>query len=102
MLNPQANLIGTLLKTIACTPNRNACLDAYAEGVLAPTASIREIGAAIGDRTPGDSQVDQLFQLLLQALRTKRIPDDEINARLTEIARMHGLSGIVERHQVAR
>jgi hypothetical protein len=81
---------GAVLKAIACTRNHNPDESGYAEGVLAPTARIREFEKELGDRPLGPAEVDQVLAWLDSTFRTKHTPAEEREHYLRRVAEVTG------------
>ncbi|MFI9639012.1 hypothetical protein ACIG87_02945 [Micromonospora sp. NPDC051925] len=68
---------GAVLKAVACTRNHNTDETGYAEGVLTPTARIREFEKEIGDRALTQAEVEQVLGWLDSTFRAKLTPAEE-------------------------
>lgn len=88
------SFFGSVLKAVACTPNRNSDAKAYEEGVLKPVGRIREIAEAAGDAPPTDEEVREVVSLLLTSFQTKMLAEGEQASRLLEILELHHLTSM--------
>jgi [acyl-carrier-protein] S-malonyltransferase len=83
--------LGSVLKAIACTPNKNFDQQAYEAGVLEPARHIRKLWDELGEQRPSDEQIREVMQLLLQIFETKMVDVEERDERIR---------GILDRHQL--
>jgi len=77
--------LGSVMKAIACTPNKNFDDDAYDRGVIEPARKIRKLHEELGDARPTDEQMKEVMSLLLTIFETKMVDMDEREDRLKEI-----------------
>lgn len=78
-------ILGSVLKHIACTPNKNFDNDAYDRGVIEPARKIRKMYEELGEARPSDDQIREAVQLLLQTFETKMVDWDEREDRIKEL-----------------
>jgi hypothetical protein len=90
MTTQAVSFFGAVLRAVACTPNLNPDLDAYERGVLEPCRTIRTMAERTGSGAPTAEDTEKAIALLVGILRTKRVDDEEIRARLEEIAKSSG------------
>jgi [acyl-carrier-protein] S-malonyltransferase len=83
--------LGSVLKAIACTPNKNFDQQAYEAGVLEPARRIRKLWDELGEQRPSDEQIREVMQLLLQIFETKMVDGEERDDRLRDILDRHKL-----------
>ena len=83
--------LGSVLKAIACTPNKNFDQQAYEVGVLEPARRIRKLWDELGEQRPSDEQIREVMQLLLQIFETKMVDGEERDDRLRDILDRHQL-----------
>lgn len=81
--------LGSVLKHIACTPNKNFDNDAYDRGVIEPARRIRQMFEELGEERPSDEQIKEAVSLLLTIFETKMVDMDEREDRLRELFEMH-------------
>jgi hypothetical protein len=77
--------LDTVLKTIACTPNRNFDPSEYSHRVVEPTRRIRKLSEELGGRRPSDAQIREVMDLLLGILQAKQVDMGERESRIHEI-----------------
>ncbi|MBX7167801.1 MAG: hypothetical protein K1X74_15825 [Pirellulales bacterium] len=77
--------LGSVMKAIACTPNKNFDDDAYDRGVIEPARKIRKLQEELGDARPSDEQIKEVMGLLLIIFETKMVDMDEREDRIKEI-----------------
>src|SRR5215207_1855942 len=82
---------GSVLKAIACTPNKNFDEEAYARGVLEPARRIRALSEQVGEGHLPDEQAHEVMALLLTIFQTKRVEMDERTDRIMEILNRNDL-----------
>ena len=87
-----SEFFGSVLKAIACTPNRCEDDSLYTKNVIETTRRIRALGveSASGTALP-PKRISEVLGLLLTVLDTKRVDSAEIEDRLREIAQRSGL-----------
>jgi [acyl-carrier-protein] S-malonyltransferase len=83
--------LGSVLKAIACTPNKNFDQQAYEAGVLEPARRIRKLWDELGEQRPSDEQIREVMQLLLQIFETKMVDVEERDDRIRDILDRHQL-----------
>ena len=76
--------LGSVMKQIACTPNKNFDNDAYEKGVIEPAAKIRKLQEKLGDERPTDQQMREVMALLLIIFETKMVDMEEREDRVRE------------------
>lgn len=76
--------LGSVMKAIACTPNKNFDNDAYDKGVIEPAAKIRKLQEELEDQRPSDSQMKEVMILLLTIFDTKMVDMEEREDRIRE------------------
>lgn len=81
----QPTFLGSVMKAIACTPNKNFDDQAYDAGVIEPARKIRKLWEELGDRRPTDDQMREVMSLLLTIFETKMVDWDEREDRVREI-----------------
>jgi len=84
--------LGSVLKVIACTPNRNEDIQAYEQGVIAPSRELRKLADSIGDKKPDTAQVNDVLQTLKSILEVKQVDKQEQDERLQEVIELHQLA----------
>jgi [acyl-carrier-protein] S-malonyltransferase len=77
--------LGSVMKAIACTPNKNFDNDAYDKGVIEPARKIRRLQEQLGDAKPTPEQMREVMELLLLIFETKFVDMDEREDRVKEI-----------------
>ncbi len=77
--------LGSVMKAIACTPNKNFDEDAYDRGVIQPARKIRKLQEELEDERPTDEQMKEVMDFLLTIFETKRVDMDEREDRVREI-----------------
>lgn len=85
------SVLGSIMKAVACTPNKNPDTQAYEQGVVVPARKIRKLWGELGDERPTDAQIQDAVQGLLEIFETKRVDMKERNDRLREIFDLHNL-----------
>lgn len=96
MSNPKPTFLGSVLKAIACTPNRGDDAAAYDRDVIEPSRAFRARWEALGEERPPDDEIRAVLGQLATAFETKRVDPQEQRQRLDEIARLHGLEDLVK------
>lgn len=81
--------LGSVMKAIACTPNKNFDNDAYDKGVIEPARKIRKLQEELGDARPSDEQIKEVMGYLLTIFETKMVDMDEREDRIKEIFEKH-------------
>ena len=108
MADYQPPILGSVLKHIACTPNKNFDNDAYDKGVIEPARQIRKMYEDLGDARPTDEQIKEAVRLLLVIFETKMVDWDEREDRIKELFDLQGLHALfpdllpLKRQPVAR
>ena len=77
--------LGSVMKAIACTPNKNFDNAAYERGVIEPARRIRRLQEELGDARPSPEQMREVMDLLLLIFETKMVDMDEREDRVKEI-----------------
>ncbi|MBX7073564.1 MAG: hypothetical protein K1X71_10490 [Pirellulales bacterium] len=85
---------GSILKQIACTPNKNFDNDAYEKGVIQPARRIRQMYEETGEARPSDEQIKEAMDLLLVIFETKMVDWDEREDRVKEVIDLHNLHAL--------
>jgi hypothetical protein len=85
MSQHKPSFVGLVLKAIACTPNRNPDVSVYDAAVVQPTGRIRAAQASLGDQPPPVEQMREMLISLVAILRAKRVDEDEIRDRVSEV-----------------
>lgn len=85
------SILGSVMKAIACTPNKNFDEAAYERGVLEPAQRIRRLQEDLNDGRPSDAQLRQVMDDLLLIFATKQVDWSEREDRLREILDLHQL-----------
>jgi hypothetical protein len=80
---------GSVLKAVACTPNRNPDDRVYDAEVLPRARRLRQAQAALGDGAPTADQIAAALDELAVILRAKCVAEEEIRDRMQEIAELH-------------
>lgn len=83
--------IGTALKIIACTPNKNFEAERYQREVVERTQRIRQLEKELGDAPPGPEQLREVMRLLLAVLESKQVDRQERVERIQQMLELHGL-----------
>lgn len=81
----QPTFLGSVLKAIACTPNRNPSDSEFQERVIEPAREIRRLWKELADRNPSEDQIRNVMKLLIRALDTKHVDPEERDERIREI-----------------
>jgi len=76
--------IGSVMKHIACTPNKNFDEAAYDRGVIEPASRIRKLQEILGEERPSDLQMREVMALLLTIFETKFVDMEEREDRVRE------------------
>lgn len=76
---------GSVMKQIACTPNKNFDEEAYDRGVIEPARRIRKLHEEHGDARPSDDVMKEVMGLLLTIFETKMVDWDEREDRIKEV-----------------
>ena len=87
-------ILGSVMKHIACTPNKNFDNDAYDRGVIEPARAIRKVYEELGEARPSDEQIRTAVGHLLTIFETKMVDMDEREDRLKELLDMHQLHSL--------
>lgn len=77
--------LGSVMKAIACTPNKNFDDEAYERGVIEPARKIRKLQEELEEQRPSDEQIKEVMSLLLTIFETKQVDVDEREDRIKEI-----------------
>jgi [acyl-carrier-protein] S-malonyltransferase len=77
--------LGSVMKAIACTPNKNFDNAAYERGVIEPARKIRRLQEQLADAKPSAEQMREVMDLLLLIFETKMVDMDEREDRVKEI-----------------
>lgn len=80
---------GSVLKAVACTPNRNPDDRVYDAEVLPRARRLREAQVALGDGAPTADQMAAALDDLAVILRAKCVAEEEIRDRMQEIVELH-------------
>ncbi len=80
---------GSVLKAIACTPNRNPDAAAYTAEVLPKARRLRERQTASAAAPPTDADARAAVTDLVSILRFKQVTADEIRERVEDVLRTH-------------
>jgi [acyl-carrier-protein] S-malonyltransferase len=91
MTTSTPTFLGSVMKAIACTPNRNVDAQAYDTGALQPARHIRKRWNELGDRRPSDDEIREVMALLARILETKMVDVEERADRVAEIVERHDL-----------
>lgn len=91
MNNQQPTFLGSVLKAIACTPNRNDDLDVYEHRVIQPARRLRQMAEALGDAKPDKEQIREVLSRLRDILEVKQVDPQEQHERFREILEIHQL-----------
>lgn len=86
--------LGSVMKAIACTPNKNFDNEAYDKGVIEPARRIRKLQEELGDARPSDEQIKEVMSMLLTIFETKMVDHDEREDRIKEILDLHQLHAL--------
>ena len=87
------DVLGTLQKIVACTPNREFDAAAYERGVLVPARRIRRLAEAHADapESLAPEALAAALDDLLTILATKQVDPEERVEHVTELLDRHGL-----------
>ncbi|MHC4560396.1 MAG: hypothetical protein ACYS80_24190 [Planctomycetota bacterium] len=88
------SVLGSIMKAVACTPNRNSDSQTYEQGVIVPARMIRKLWDELGDERPSDEQIREAIEALLLIFETKVVDIEERNERLREIFDLHELHNL--------
>jgi len=88
------SFLGSVMKAVACTPNKNFDDAAYDRGVIEPARKIRRMMEELGDAAPSTEQIREAISLLLTIFETKMVDMDEREDRLREIIELHKLEAV--------
>ncbi len=86
--------LGSVMKCIACTPNKNFDDAAYERGVIEPARKIRKLQEELGDQRPSDEQMREVMTLLLTIFETKMVDWDEREDRIRETIERNNLHDV--------
>ena len=86
--------LGSVMKAVACTPNKNFNDAEYNEGVIEPARQIRRMMEELGHAPPSSAQTREAISLLLTIFATKQVDMDEREDRLREIIELHKLEAV--------
>lgn len=89
MSHSSPSFIGTVLKHIACTPNKNPDHESYERGVLEPAGKIRAIEEQLAGAEPSAEQIREVMDCLLTIFETKGIDLSEREDRIRETFELH-------------
>jgi [acyl-carrier-protein] S-malonyltransferase len=101
-------ILGSFLKQIACTPNKNFDNEAYERGVIEPARKIRQMYEELGEARPSDEQIKEAMDHLLTIFETKMVDWDEREDRIKELLDLHDLHDLfpdilpLKRHPASR
>lgn len=85
------SFLGSVMKAVACTPNKNLDEAAYQGGVIEPARKIRRMMEELSGAPPSAAQQREAISLLLAIFETKQVDMDEREDRLREIIELHKL-----------
>lgn len=88
------SFLGSVMKAVACTPNKNFDDAAYNQGVIEPARKIRRMMEELGEAQPTTAQMREAIALLLTIFETKQVDLDEREDRLREILELHKLEAV--------
>ncbi len=94
MIDDVPTFLGSVMKAIACTPNKNFDEQSYAQGVVEPARHIRRLMEELGDSQPGEQQAREVIDLLLKIFETKQVDIEEREERIREILARNKLEGM--------
>ncbi len=80
---------GSVLKAVACTPNRNPDDRVYETEVLPRARRFREAQTALGEASPTAEQMASALADLEIVLKAKHVDEAEIAERMREIVKLH-------------
>jgi len=86
--------LGSVMKAIACTPNKNFDDDAYTRGVIEPAQKIRKLQEELEEERPSDEQIIEVMSWLLTIFETKQVDMEEREDRIKEILDRNDLHGL--------
>ncbi len=95
MTDYRPSLLGSVMKAVACTPNRNFDEASYQRGVIEPAQQIRRLQEELGDARPSDEQIRQVIAWLEGILDCKQVDRQERAERLSEIVALHELQALL-------
>jgi len=90
-MNHSPSLVGSALKAIASTPNRNFDNESYRIGVIEPAARIRSLDRDFSVQPLSTREVAEVVSLLRNILQAKQLPAEELRGRMLEILKAHDL-----------
>lgn len=90
----EPTMLGTVMKHIACTPNRNPDAAAYEKGVIEPARRIRQMQESLGDKEPDAAQAREAVELLLKIFATKEVDWPEREERIRDLLDRHSLHSL--------
>ncbi|MBX3414913.1 MAG: hypothetical protein KF708_19670 [Pirellulales bacterium] len=88
------SVLGSVMKAVACTPNKNFDDAEYNKGVIEPARRIRRMMEELGDAPPSTAQIREAISLLLTIFETKQVDMEEREDRLREILELHQLEAV--------
>ena len=95
MIERPPTFYGSVLKAIACTPNRNPDGRAHQAEVLPRSRRLREAQAALGETPPNAEQIRAALNDLIAILDAKCVAGEEVRDWLGEIATSHPAAATV-------
>lgn len=94
MKDDSPGFLGSVMKQIACTPNRNFDEAAYEKGVLEPARRIRKLHEELGNARPSEETAHEVMKLLLTIFETKQVDWEEREDRVREVLDRGGVADL--------
>lgn len=91
-MNQKTPIMGSIMKVIACTPNKNFDENDYNQRVIEPTKILRKLYEELGDTEPSKDQMSWALSTLKDILVAKLVEKKEIDERLEELKKDYNLS----------
>ena len=91
MSNTNEEFLGSIMKAIACTPNRNFNNESYTRGVIEPTSKIRQLMQEPSDKCLTDNQMKEVLSMLATIFETKMVDMKEREERINDILKLNNL-----------
>jgi len=87
-------ILGSIMKIIACTPNKNFDDDSYEQKVIEPTRQLRRLYEELGNKELSTEQIFWAYTTLKDILIAKQVEEEERIERLEELIKEYNLSNI--------
>lgn len=94
-MSQKTPIMGSIMKVIACTPNKNFDENDYSKRVIEPTKSLRKLYEELGETEPSKDQIVWALSTLKDILVAKLVEKKEIDERFEELKKNYNLSQII-------